>query len=560
MEHMTDEIVAIQTTAEWIDAGGKDFMKYNWRDQTFQYFVRPCYKEIYTILDDVHGRKGSKHNKVKDSRHTFITGTPGIGKSIFGLVLCRMLCDREKQILLFYETEDMSKSVFWDGRGYTFNYETEAINLIEKVITVGLCSLVSYDEDVIEIWSIGDSTLPIRDLSIRQICIASPGDARFGTNAGLFKRWIKNYLALTLALPPCSWAEILSIRSALFQDTAEEVHPLSELRARFELWGGVPRTILQLPIWIDENFEVQEFQQMRVKDAFKYLGTYNLDHQQHSGRIFHLYPCFSTTAEEYATLNMTVRYATARARYYWASEALERKAWTYFRREREAEVIEYILTTSNDPGSRGKAFEEHIHQLLAATGISGSLKSLESGEKIERFSLKPKNTMFFATVEDIDKSAEYWRPIARNYASLDGLLPANGVVLQMTVGKDHPINVPGLEKILKSGIFAEWENENPTERIKFVFVLDEENEEIDRKQSLAFGESEQKKTSEQLEQKKRRAERSRRQEAIEARIEQYALRVDLEGRLKELRRYNTNKRGRDEDEDSVIADKKSKTC
>jgi hypothetical protein len=166
--------------------------------------------------------------------------------------------------------------------------------------------------------------------------------------------------------------------------------------------------------------------------------------------------------------------------------------------------------------------------------------------------------MFFATLEEMNTSAEYWRPIARNHASLDRYLPTSGVILQMTVGKSHPINASGLEKALQSKVFAKWEDKNPTERIKFIFVLDGENDDINKKQSFAFGESEQKKTSEELEQKRRRGKRSRRQEAIELRIEQYTLRVDLEGRLKKLCYSQGQKRGRDEDEDAIIAYKKLK--
>ena len=69
------------------------------------------------------------------------------------------------------------------------------------------------------------------------------------------------------------------------------------------------------------------------------------------------------------------RYNAKKAKYYWASEILERKAWRHFRRQQEAEVIEYISTLNNDPAARGKPWEEHIHQLIETSGLEGILRT-----------------------------------------------------------------------------------------------------------------------------------------------------------------------------------------
>ena len=110
-----------------------------------------------------------------------------------------MLCGREKKTLIFYEAPDMQKSVFWDEQAYIFKTEIDALELIMKAIAARLCSELSYDDDAIEIWSIADSTLPIRDPRIRQICITSPGESRLGATAGHIKHWVKTNMATTLA-------------------------------------------------------------------------------------------------------------------------------------------------------------------------------------------------------------------------------------------------------------------------------------------------------------------------------------------------------------------------
>jgi len=47
-----------------------------------------------------------------------------------------------------------------------------------------------------------------------------------------------------------------------------------------------------------------------------------------------------------------------------------------------------------------------------------------------------------------------------------------GIMLQMSVGKGHTINIPGVEDALKRGMFKSWEKRHPTEPLRFIFVVD----------------------------------------------------------------------------------------
>lgn len=265
-----------------------------------------------------------------------------------------------------------------------------------------------------------------------------------------------------MAIPPCTWDEILQIRFAAFGDFVEKKCPINILRQRFDLWGGVPT--LMYDQYLDASNADSEVNTLRVADAIRYLGTYDLDHNQHSRKIFHLYPCFKTLSnEEINQLTLTDRYHAKEAKYYWASDILERKAWRYFRRQQEAEVIEYISTLNNDPVVRGKPWEEHIHQLIETTGLQGTLRNLETDEEHE-FILRPRLTSFFDEFGDIDDSAQYWRPTSRKHPACDDYISEQGIMLQMTVGEEHSINMKGLEKAIKSGIFRPWEDEHPQEK------------------------------------------------------------------------------------------------
>jgi hypothetical protein len=106
---------------------------------------------------------------------------------------------------------------------------------------------------------------------------------------------------------------------------------------------------------LDASLADSELTIWKVVDAICCLGNYDLDRNQHSGKIFYLYPCFKTLTKEEMTLKN--RYSAKKAKYCWASEILEREARRHFRRQQEAEIIEYISNLNNDPAVRRKPGE-----------------------------------------------------------------------------------------------------------------------------------------------------------------------------------------------------------
>jgi hypothetical protein len=61
-----------------------------------------------------------------------------------------------------------------------------------------------------------------------------------------------------------------------------------------------------------------------MADAMSHLATFDLDHERHSGRLFHLYPSFGHIEDhEYELMTLSDRYHTKHAKFYWASEELE---------------------------------------------------------------------------------------------------------------------------------------------------------------------------------------------------------------------------------------------
>lgn len=488
-------------------------------------YVRPCYRDIYSILDAKW--RGEVPLPTRAKRCAFITGTPGIGKSVFIHFLANILMKRSKPVLLLYKDEgDGLTTLFWQGSGWIAHDHIARLFLNDVICSPGLISNVSSDLSALEIWSVADTQIPMGTWKTNRICVSSPGCAAMNFN--VLKRWVKNNNAITLVMPACDWNEIFCIRQAQLGDSAEQESSTGILKKRFLKWGGVPRTIIfrTEEISLNEN----KFRGLKVKDVLPFLGTYALEHPRHSGGIFHLVPNFQLVDKaQQATL--LEKYSENPA-FWWASEQLEREAWNKFRRENEADVINFIDTLANDSVVRGKAWENQIHHLIESVGIQGTLKNLDTGE-IENFSIPRHTASFFESFGDIDSSAEYWRPIHNNHKASDSYIPSDGLLLQMTVSNDHRVQISGLEEALESKIFKKWEDENPDKTLRLIFIIHPSVLAQFTKQTYKYADNSEKGIS------KPRARQTvkmkeKRMKRVEDSITQYALSVDLEARLRTL--------------------------
>src|SRR5277367_2363239 len=130
-----------------------------------------------------------KKPRYEDPQHcVLITGTPGIRKSVFGKILCTVISQRSKPTLIFYQgVHASSPTLFWLGNVYTIETEKESRKILEQLLQMGICS-TSHD-DLVEIWSIGDTSLPLEDWHINRVCITSPGQDRTDTFSAELKQW-----------------------------------------------------------------------------------------------------------------------------------------------------------------------------------------------------------------------------------------------------------------------------------------------------------------------------------------------------------------------------------
>ena len=422
--------------------------------------------DVYSIMDQ-RWRGDKNPFSLNPRRCAFISGTPGIGKSTFGLVLVSLLMQRAKPVLLFYKSDTSScTQALWQGCSYEFE-DQDARKILRAATSKlwALCSPFTHDQDIIEIWSIGDTILPLSHKSINQICIASPGNAADASTG--IKSWVKNNKAITLTIPTCTWDEICHIRKASFGDLADHRCDLQELRKRFDMWGGVPRTIIDNPELCEEN--ENQFRKLRIEDVIRYLGASSLDHGKYPTGIFHLVPGLRVYKEDTSSDGGDSIYESIPS-FWWASDLLHERAWKQFRQNQETDVIDFIETLGNDPISRDKAWEVETHHLIKTVGICGELRNLETGETTD-FEILPSQASFIETFTDINKSSDYWCPVKRNHRTCDLYRPSDGQILHMTVGKPHEIDISGLEEAIKSDIFETWKAEHPNQKLQLIFVV-----------------------------------------------------------------------------------------
>jgi hypothetical protein len=163
----------------------------------------------------------------------------------------------------------MEKSSFGKKK---FSRSIMTVEVVNKICSAGILSAKSHDEDLIEIWSIGNTSIPVLHRHISRICVTSPGQVRIGHFSSELKFWVKKHKAITLGIPPCNWEEICFIRLA---HGSKKPCSLENLRERFEFWGGVPRSIV-LCQGLTPEIADSESHNLKITEAMKHLGTYDL--------------------------------------------------------------------------------------------------------------------------------------------------------------------------------------------------------------------------------------------------------------------------------------------
>jgi len=407
----------------------------------------------------------------------FISGTPGIGKSVQGYYLIHQLFQTfEDPPIIFVPTKSQKKCIIHlYGHFYSHPNFSEFINTgIYELIVTHFCGTV---------WHICDTVAPNLQTGFQDlgplVIISSPGRVQLemkDINA-------VDTIALFLPLPTNDEMELLRQLLSRSDKPALNSSPV-EMNARVRKYGCIPRTVFEFS---KEKLEAIDKKFGAIEDVERMLnmvGGSVIDHDRASGSFFHMMPCLpqiqtdiesETTAPQapkagkqtgkdgklkrsgddagMAETGLTKTEEIKNLKslytnnvYVWASEYIRDLAFDRFLTLTADRMMQIVLNHQNSPGSiRGLLLEPFVHKLFTECGAVGRMKNLETDKKLGTVRLGPwKTKNIYERHSSIcqDKGV-YNVPMKSNEASVDSIVPSEGYMFQITTSAHgHGINRP----------------------------------------------------------------------------------------------------------------------
>jgi hypothetical protein len=338
-----------------------------------------------------------------------ITGTPGIGKSLFLIYLLWKLVKEGKRVLLIYHPFN----IYYDGRGGVFQFFSGHLPLDADY---------SFWNDTL--WCLFDAKgkkEAYLDEFPYELCtfIVSTSPRREMVND--FK---KPPVPQEFYMPTWSEAEMEGI-APLFPNA-------TEWRDRFKNLGGIPRHVLEVTERPPTQMLEAACMDCSLDDCIKKIGINSTITEK--SKVVHLLVHVTSTAPH---TDSSVRYASQEA-----LNVIVRKKGN----EAKRRMSELLASCEGNPLTAalcGYIFEPYAIELLEKGG-SFKCRQLVHGNKRN----KPDETTLDIPLSNkivVDKVVpnqtpnQLHVPKTANYAAIDAWIPGIGA-FQMTVGKKHDIN------------------------------------------------------------------------------------------------------------------------
>lgn len=364
-------------------------------------FVRNCYKEVFDLLLD----------SISNNRKNFcISGTPGIGKSLFFIyILHRLLTDS-----------------VWKPKRIVYHCETSiyVYDLDEKIVSeftdTDIKSNLVRVEDSLYVVD-GSKTSYIRSTCVT-IFISSP-------RSEFYKTYKTQSHAIEWCLPTWSTEEIRDCKDLCYPDLSD-----ASFNTRFEIYGGVARYVF---------YDLGETVPKKMENALNDIDA--VKNVRHVGQSTDIFPASHTL------MHMIVGDDSDRVHYQYlytdiASRFVGEQLWI----RHSKQMIDNLQNMFGGAPNQisGHLFEIYGHRLFASGNISLKAKNLDDGVEFE-FSFKSHSEHLFFGKDSIPSSLEsnayYEASDDVNFPAIDSLSYQG--MFQFTVAQNHPIR--GV-KILKS--------------------------------------------------------------------------------------------------------------
>ena len=478
--------------------------------------IRDAYKDHWAIIK-------ANFDNPATAQPVFISGTPGIGKSIEGYYIIHQIFENfSEPPIIFVPTKSQKKCIIHlYGRYYSHPNFSKFINtgIYELIVT-------HFSGNV---WHICDTVSPNLQTGFQDF-----GPLIIISSLGRVQKEMKDINAvdtLTLYLPLPTIEEMRMLRALHLQDqTTPAVHITeTKMNELIRKYGCIPRTVFEFGNnkskldAIEKKFGAIE----DVERMLNMVGGSVIDRDVASGSFFHMLPCLpaeadietkgcaeaktgdetaeadqaskagkgdktgqersavdagmaqtgSTTTEQIARLKALYTNIV----YMWGSEYIRDIAFDRFLTLSPDRMMQIVLNHQKSPGSvRRLLLEPFVDKLLTECGVIGRMKNLETQKFVgSTFRLGPwKSKHIYQNHSEISLAEGVYNvPAKRNEVSIDAIVPSEGYLFQvMTSPGGHGINRLGLDTLMKSNPFRDFtRNHHRSANIKFVWIVEAGN-------------------------------------------------------------------------------------
>ncbi|CAI2174198.1 6219_t:CDS:2, partial [Funneliformis geosporum] len=403
--------------------------------------IRNCYLQLTRLLKNGPSKYGC-----------VITGTPGIGKTYFGLFLLYY-------IRLYYP----DSTVIWHKADSQFG--TSYCFFPSGEVQIGHFNCFRSIASERKNFYLVDAQVP-EGCSAYTILLTSP-------KQDLFNNFIKPYGFTKYYMPIWDHNEIITLWNACYENimnTRDERFTLEIVETLMGMWGPIPRSILEN--WDDALYNEKEFEtlihEIDLKNCMKSVNEAGMSKNSASGRLIHIHVGPNFTDKHYQ----------------FASSLVSHTLINLYEKQLGNDLRDLITCSSNQSpiaSYRGNLFEDIAHKELSKGGRF-RIRELKKGVNTTEIKDKEVEKLeynWFTTMKHVREDC-YNRPKSKIFETIDSFslekCDRTLALYQITVSMNHGIKAKGL-KVFKrskwdnsSKKFIEWD-----ESFKLYFVVPSEN-------------------------------------------------------------------------------------
>ena len=367
-------------------------------------YIRKAYEDLFEIIWENQKDKESINRLARMA----ITGTPGIGKSMFLFYILWRLANKEdtKTVILHRQM----------NHGNIYGFRNDGCWVVPSSTNI---RMLLKDP---ETWYLTDALL-IQPQAVDAVTIlVSPPSEKY------YSEFIEYTSTLMLHYLPVWSLEELQRVAHVYLRSPEEVE------RRFNMIGGIPRYVLEKDVDLEAKID-EEIGKLLPDKAIIQTSPERFVESEINHRLLHFKvepPCYT--------------------KYTWAlaSEYVKGKFLNALRNQDE-QKIRYLLRLLGDipfaAAAVGFLFKSYANRQLSAGGRF-LIRSLDTEEE-DTLSLSHKTPKIFTDLLECTNPDFYYKPQVKNFACIDSLIVRTGY-FRTTVSWEHEISIEGMKEIRKT--------------------------------------------------------------------------------------------------------------